>query len=645
MFMKRFLPEIMLLLERDQGKEPILVPLCCTIVSIIVFSSALLLPINPFIGKFVKYGTGIEAIILIFFFWFLLSRKSKWSNLLVLIAVLLLYAIPISWLWQTDTGDWGVIGGIIPVSDASIYTMDAARLIYGTSFSSVSSFRPLANGFLSVLLKMTSWNYPLSIAILGFLAAIATYKMVKEIQQIRGSLVASVSLVVVFLYSRTYVGKALTETLGITFAVIAYSWLMQGIRRNEPNRVVLGIGMLTMAMNIRAGAYFVIPTLLLWAAYVFRSKGMFSKGVLVGGICLIIISFGINSLSLHSIGAKDVIPFANFPDSFYGMAAGYKGWRFVNQIYPGATPVEKYQYTFELIKSQPSLLAKGVAKAYYDFFNPGSYNVFSFMNLHIQEGGNLYKGNPGSENIILYAPVFIIAGLGVFNCFKKRLSKWHGLILAGWIGLILSVPLVPPIDAGLRPYAATVPLVGFLLGEGFSLLFKGDKETRLTATALPELINWLAVVSVILIILVAFGPILVKNAANPMTFPIPLQCVPGQDYLLLQAIRGARIDITSENGDDKFRRPAMALSLYLDNIERQHLPDDLLTKLTELSAGQSLQYLIDIGEINENLKPIILISDFNLLTYDPIVLQTCATQISDTSMGRFYLADEIKLIE
>jgi len=267
------------------------------------------------------------------------------------------------------------------------------------------------------------------------------------------------------------------------------------------------------------------------------------------------------------------------------------------------------------------------------------------MNLHIQEGGNLYKGNPGRENSMLYMPVFILAGLGSFNCFKKRWSKWHGFILAGWIGLIFSVPFVPPIDAGLRPYAVTVPLVGFLLGEGFSLLFKRDKETRLTPTALHEPNNWLAVVSVILIILVAFGPILVKNTANPITFPMPLQCVPGQDYLLLQAIRGARVDITSENGNDRFRRPAMSLSLYLDNIERQHLPTDLLTKLTELSEGQSLQYLIDIGGITENLKPIILISDSNLLTSDPIVLQTCATQISDTPMGRFYLADEIKLLE
>lgn len=645
MFMKRFLHEIRLLLERNEGKNKIVIPLCAAVVSIIVYSSALLLPINPVIGRFVKYGTGIEAIILIFFFWFLLSKQSKWSNLLALIAVMLLFAIPISWLWQTDTGDWGVIGGIIPVSDASIYTMDAARLIYGASLSSVSSFRPLANGFLSVLFKITAWNYPLSIALLGFLAAIATYKMVKELQQIRGSLVASVSLVVVFLYTRTYIGKALTETMGMTFALIAYSWLMQGVRRNEPIRVVVGIGMLTMAMNIRAGAYFVIPTLLLWAAYAFRREGMFSKGVLVGGICLIILSFGINSLTLHSIGAKDVIPFANFPDSFYGLAAGYKGWRFVNQVHPGATPVEKYQYAIELIKSQPSLLAKGIAKAYYDFFNPSSYNVFSFMNLHVKEGGNLYKGSPGIENSIHYVPVFIIAGFGVINCLKKKLAKWHGLILAGWIGMVLSVPLVPPIDAGLRPYAATIPLVGFLLGEGFSFLFKRDKETSLNITALQESKDWFVPVSIILIILVAFGPILVKATAKPITFPAPLQCGPGQDYLLLQAIRGARVDITSENGDDRFRRPAMALPLYVDNIERQHLPSDLVAKLAELSEGQSLQYLIDIGSINENLKPIILISNSNLLTTDPIVLQTCATQISDTSMGWFYLADEIRLIK
>ena len=292
--------------------------------SIFVFIIALLVPIIPEIGRFLKYGTAATAILLILVFWFLLSKVKPIFSLLAFFGVFLLFAITLSWQWQSDSADWGTIGGLIPVSDAAIYTMDAVRLNQGASFSITSSFRPMANGFLAVLFKVTGGDIRIVIAILTLLVAGSVYSLANEVRNVRGALVAAVTLVVMFFFIRIYIGKLLTESLGITFGALAFTILISGARKNSQLQVLFGIGVLTMAMNIRAGAYLAIFSLLFWASRWFRGKRLVSPRLLIAGFALIALSLGINSIILRAIGAKDVVPFANFADSAYGVASGYR---------------------------------------------------------------------------------------------------------------------------------------------------------------------------------------------------------------------------------------------------------------------------------------------------------------------------------
>ena len=615
---------------------------CEFALAVLFYILVLVLPASPFVGRFLKYGSFLPAICLTLIFCLLFSRKSGWFRILTLLATILLFAVPLSWLWQNDTADWGLIGGILPVSDASIYTMDAQRLVQGAFFSPVSSFRPMANGFISVLLKISS-NFPVSLAALVFLAAISLYALAREVNRIRGPLVAAVTLVVLFFFYRTYIGKALTESLGITFGALAFVSILAGVRKKTRWQVLFGIAMLTLALNVRAGAFIALFTLLLWGGYFFRKRWLVSGRFIVVGTLIIFSGFGLNSILLRAIGAPGATPFSNFADSFYGVAAGYKGWRYIREIHPNATTAEKYQYILALIKDNPRSLLVGIARSYIDFFNPASYNIFSFMNFHVKEGGNLYTGSPGTENSIVYYPFFLLGGLGLVNCIRRR-AGWSLLVLSGWAGMLASIPFVPPIDAGIRPYAVTIPLVAFLLGEGINWLAQLPGWKMVLEVDREESIPWTVPFSIVLAVLVIAGPILVKITARETAAPAPDQCPQGEDYLLVQPVNGARIDLMPDSQETPYRRPAMRLADFRDNVHRLLISPQLAQSLSELPAGQSIQYSIDLGNIGQDFRPIIFAAASQSLPTGPSPLQICSRLIGDEFMGRFFIADQTMVV-
>ena len=217
---------------------------------------AIWLPIPDPAGRFLKYGAYPALIGLILIFSLLYSSFRPWSSYPAIAATTAVVGITLGWLWRGDYADWGVIGGLLPISDASIYTMDAQRLLLGANFSPVSSYRTLANGFLSVLLA--SGHFQVALVVLALLASLALFALAVEVADARGPLAAGICLGFLFFFTRTYIGKALTETLGVTLSAFAFAFLIRGARKKDQPMVLCGLGILAVAMNVRAGALLVI---------------------------------------------------------------------------------------------------------------------------------------------------------------------------------------------------------------------------------------------------------------------------------------------------------------------------------------------------------------------------------------------------
>jgi uncharacterized membrane protein YqjE len=136
--------------------------------------------------------------------------------------------------------------------------------------------------------------------------------------------------VLVFFFYRRFVGTTLTENLGLTLGLAGSSLLLIGAHNEDRKYVLFGIFLLSVGMNVRAGALLVLPVLVLWASWVFRGKSRISASILAWGILAVAIGFMINwgteRLVVDAeVSASETGMFSKYSTTFYGLAGVEKG--------------------------------------------------------------------------------------------------------------------------------------------------------------------------------------------------------------------------------------------------------------------------------------------------------------------------------
>ncbi len=196
----------------------------------------------------------------------------------------------------------------------------------GSFFPLFSSRRPLFAGMLAALLGLTGRNLQLTLAVLVAITAIACYLLAREVQSTHGTLAATLVMVVLFVYYRRFTGTTLTENLGFLQAALGLAWLWRGGRQKKSSYVLGGIFLLTLALNARAGTFFILPALVVWAAWVFHEKKIVSFSVLAMASGAVVAGFLVNTIIFHALASPAGNSFANFSYTLYDLASGGKGW-------------------------------------------------------------------------------------------------------------------------------------------------------------------------------------------------------------------------------------------------------------------------------------------------------------------------------
>jgi hypothetical protein len=411
-------------------------------------------------------------------------------------------------MWQAGLSDGGTIAGLLPFSDAHGYYSDALRLLHGQRFSDFSARRPAAPAFLAVVLFVTGGDLRLALALLTALVAMAIWMACREVHETFGPWAGALLFLCLFLFYRRFIGTCLTEHLGLALGCLAFALVWRGGRCGRVGPVLWGLGLLSLALNARAGAFFVLPCLLLWAMRVFgRSSGR--ALVATGGAAAIASGFLVSRFLLHSI-ATPRAAFSNFAYTLYGLVHG-GDWSLALRQHPqlAALPMLEqsnavYALAWEQMLSHPFSLMSGAARAWAAFFCgvSGSWSShvldllphwrevrdvvtmegFAALNLS-RDGWVLVDAFVYHLSFVLLN-VLLVAGAAVATRTASsalvRLGIWSGL------GILLSVPFAPPWDAdNMRAYAATLPLllVFPLLGTCYRRAGTGIPDARRTPRA------------------------------------------------------------------------------------------------------------------------------------------------------------------
>lgn len=416
----------------------------------------LLAPTAAAAGLWLRWGTGavVAAFALVVFPAYLLERS--WSRTARLALLFVLFGLPLAGLWGSGASEPNVLGGLLPWSDAHAYFSDATRLLGGHAFGAVSSRRPLFPGLLTALLGATGASLPLVLALLAAFLALAAFFLGEELLASFGPAGAALGLLVLFFFSRRFIGTTLTEALGLSLGALAASLLLSAARDGRGARFLAGLFFLGVALTARAGAFLVLPALVLFAARRFRVGRAFSPAWALGALAAAVLAFAPSAFLLERVGAAKSLPYGNFAPVFYALAKGGGDWTRAAAEHPEASEGEIYRLAFDAVRREPSALLGSFRRALSEFVTSRDTGVLGFLEI---------PGAPTGRRAVGTVVRFGLGAallLGLFRALRRPRPE-ATLVFVASLGILASVPLLPPWDADrMRVYAATMPLLAAL---------------------------------------------------------------------------------------------------------------------------------------------------------------------------------------
>ncbi len=623
--------------------HPLLWQLFCLGISILIFS-LILINRSPFllrpISMALRTGFGVIIPLAALVIYLTFRIPGKWGDFIALTSTMSLFALGLAGLWASGITQSVILSGLIPLTDAAGYYADATRLLYGLTVSNFTAMRPFFAGLLAFFLWLSGQNLMIAVSIFTGIAGLSCYLACREIKETHGAELATFILILMFLYYRHHSGTTMSESLGVSVSLLAVALLWRGIASQKEWLTLFGIGMLALALNIRPGAMFVLPALLLWGGWVFRGPRNFSLRFFALGSAIVVAVFYANSRMIDFVAGSSGVPFENFAWAFYGLASGGNSWTYVFEANPQlrllsdneVTPTI-YKLAFELILSNPLLLVKGALFYWKMFFSDSWYNAYAFV-----AGDNYWVSEAARWGM------YIFGGLGIYKWLKSRQDPYANLAVVAALGVLASVPFVPPTDAyRVRLYAATIPFFALLPGMG--LLFLKEKffgSSVVSDSEIPTSENYLIpVFSSVLILTLILAPILIKINGKLPSAPTTV-CPPGMDSFFTRLNPEALVNIHRENSVFIDWMPNFHISLFRRNAHS--LPDmNMIAIIETISPLNSIFYGLNLQTGQEA----IVVVDTDLLPEPGRLIQLCGELSFDPAVTPypFFFAEEARLVQ
>ncbi len=317
------------------------------IIPLLFYGIILAIPIPYWISKsFAFYSIPFFLLILILYYLnFRLPEKLRWLGGATLTLILL--ALRLSFLWTSGYSNDMVIGGLLPFRDAFDYYHGAKFISVGQLISNNSNgatWRPLFPGFLSSMLFVFRQNFQWSLAVLVVLVGICYYLSAHLINRNLGSFAAAVYMSFLYFYIQPLIGTAYTEPLGLAFGCLGFVLLWTAAKKQNVPDLIFGLITFTVALSVRAGAFFILPALILWSGWAFRGDQRFSfKYAGISAVALLITFLAINTVYDRLVVEPGGVPFGNFAATLYGQVVGGAGYNWAFRVLPSRTRIFIYR--------------------------------------------------------------------------------------------------------------------------------------------------------------------------------------------------------------------------------------------------------------------------------------------------------------
>jgi hypothetical protein len=402
-------------------------------------------------------------------------------------------------LWTLGyEGRNAVFGGILPWSDSHDFYDDALRLVHGHRFNEVSSKRPLFTAALAALLRISGGDLRFALVVCAVFGALATALAALEVWKTHGYKSALLVFAILLFFERRWTGFVQTEHLGLPMGAVGFALFWRASRRppGEARALALsGLFAMTVGLMARAGAFFVLPALVIWAAR--RLVPPEAKARLrFSALAAMVIGLGVASHEAVLLATGQGVTFSDYPAIAYGLMHG-QDYTFLAEAHPelAALPVEERvsaasRVLFGEALADPLALVRGFARSGAGLFT-SPYGMFSYVwtnpDDHVLEAGLQAASHRPFSQVVHWrrtlGTLSLLNGLAMGALGVAFVAAWVGssavllrrraagpdrdpvrsLLAHASVGVVLSAPFTPPwITSGQQVQTVTLAFVAAL---------------------------------------------------------------------------------------------------------------------------------------------------------------------------------------
>jgi hypothetical protein len=481
----------------------------------------------------------------------------------------LLFAQSLIHAWSSGETTPDYMGGVLPYSDAAGYYQAGLRLLYDGTLDAWHMRRPLNAALHAMRLALVGGDLRLDIALAACTAALAALLAGLEIARRLGWLGAALLLLALYSYVVLYLPSTLTSVNGFIYGALALALLLRAAESRSITLCALGVLLLGLGLNARAGPFLLLPALWLWSA-VGLEQGRWSwRGLLVvvlATVTAFLVPTMFNALWGSGAGGAQ----SNFAYTLYGMAAGGKGWQQIYTDHPevftlsgeGAQSRRMVQLALQLLMTDPMPFIRFYLSELFDFIG---------FSRHLLSAGGVF------------APLALLSGVVVALCNWRRPSA--SLLLLVVAGVLVSSPFLMR-DGGPRVFAAAVPMLAAVGVYGATVFIRtsvylfsqGTLRGDHPASILFVSDGALRAVALLAVMVSVFGPLAAvylhpRDVADVVSAP---PC-PAGGQALVTRLGGSSYVLTVEPDDDVARS-------YVPRIRQSDLKAHLAQNLTDFAG-------------------------------------------------------------
>jgi len=450
------------------------------------------------VGFFIRYDSILTPLGIGAVFFALARMPGPYVLPALMLLMTSLCGLVLSGIWASGVSDYSLLAGFFPLSDSFTYVDGSIHLLRDGSLSSVASRRPLSPAFEALLLFLWRGNIRGVLSSMVFITALAMTFPVKAMVRTHGWTAGYVMFLSLFLFYRRFIGTALTEHMGLTLGCLAFAllWYSAHAARKPLSQALAGIFVLTLALSARAAAFFVLPSLAVWAGWTWRGSTRYSFRAFLR-VCVVAgAGLALNLLVIHFVGTPGSSSMGNFPYVLYGLVHG-GNWEKALEDHPELRRLPEldrnkaiYDFALKGLAERPLSLAEGALGACGQmlFSSEGAYSFVCFgLQRSVREVPASCEATEPVRDYHRHLSLFwkymqivatfasflglsLLALVGIIFLIRF-LQPGSGLLFWAAAGILASSTFAPPWASDLmRAYAATMPLMLALPAIGLASL-------------------------------------------------------------------------------------------------------------------------------------------------------------------------------